>query len=106
MLEPHDHNHVALVFHYLKEYWMVAGLVAGGIAGSFWLVMHKVFASRASQELCKTDLQQALKDHEAWEAGQYKERRQEESSAHDELKTDIRHIRATVDQILLTKDKQ
>lgn len=91
-MEPH-HEHSALFLDWLEHSWQWIIVVITSVVGALWWSMHRIFATHQSQEICKTDLHQALLEHERKEfkmnheaevrmQGRFEQHREENLNSH------------------------
>lgn len=73
-------------------------VVATSVSGVWW-ALHRTFATHKSQQLCKTELMKALKEHEIMEHRELAEQTQQNATQHMELYHEIGYVRKDVSEL-------
>ena len=106
-----EHNHINQLLDWTSEHWPIFVFMFGGYAGAVWYSLHKVFATKKSHILLKSDMDacaarlqnnftDAIRVYEAREDVKLDRRQVHEDERYSSLHGDIKEIRQDVRQLI------
>ena len=106
-----EHNHVGQFLSWVSEHWPIILFAMATGAGSAWYSLHRVFATKHSHVLLKsemdacaarlqTDFHAALTGHEHREDQKIARREKHSDERHSAIHEDVKEIRQDVRQLM------